>query len=267
MSQITSSYSYIWALVGVFAAFHFTLTMIPVIPIAGLSGGFISLGLVSAPLAGFILGPLYGVISVFIGSFLAISANPALAAIGPLTPIATAAGALIAGLIRARKPFVIPLIYIIGIAIYLIGPLAQIGITFIWFHIVTLGISLIFVIPKVSKSLLDALNFSGESNPAIVMFASWLLAIVAIVGDHVIGSSLGTHYYAVTFGLTPDVLWGFFAPIVFVYPIERLIASLGCAALLFAIGYTLAKEFIGIPLLPGMSAEEGILELDESEIH
>ncbi|MBE0526428.1 MAG: hypothetical protein IH631_05760, partial [Candidatus Thorarchaeota archaeon] len=84
MSGFSRSISYPWALTGIFGAVHFVITLIP-FNIALGGGGEISFGLVSAPIIGFLLGPFFGVISVLIGSLLAIFINPGIAILGPLT--------------------------------------------------------------------------------------------------------------------------------------------------------------------------------------
>ncbi|MFW9843899.1 MAG: hypothetical protein ACFFEV_04935, partial [Candidatus Thorarchaeota archaeon] len=107
MSNYTSSKAYPWALTGIFAAVHLVITLIPFSLSVG-GGGEISYGLVSAPIIGFLLGPFFGVLAVVIGSLIAMSINPLIAILGPLTVLATAAGAYAAGAMRTRIRVSIP---------------------------------------------------------------------------------------------------------------------------------------------------------------
>jgi hypothetical protein len=109
------SKTYSWALTGIFSAIHFDITIIPFSLAIGVQG-VISLGMISGPLVGFLLGPFYGTIAVLIGSILAMFANPLLAVLGPFTPIATASGALAAGLFRTGKPIGVTGIHLLSVS-------------------------------------------------------------------------------------------------------------------------------------------------------
>jgi hypothetical protein len=148
-----------------FAALHFTLTMIPAVPAAG-TGGAISLGMISAAVSGFLLGPVVGTFAVLIGSYVAMFVNAELMVLGLFTPIATATGALAAGFIRIRKPIGVFLLYIVSIVLYILSPIGIVGISFVWFHLFGLLLSLIIILPKVSTKFLDYLNF--ESGRLII---------------------------------------------------------------------------------------------------
>ena len=69
MSGFTKSVAYPWALTGIFGAFHLVLTFIPY-SVLGMGGGFLTWGMVSAPIVGFLLGPFYGTIAVLAGSLI-----------------------------------------------------------------------------------------------------------------------------------------------------------------------------------------------------
>ncbi|MFW9800730.1 MAG: hypothetical protein ACFFD9_09855, partial [Candidatus Thorarchaeota archaeon] len=101
MSDFRRSGAYPWALTGIFAAVHLVITLIPYsLSVSGT--GVISFGMISASIVGYLLGPFFGTVSVLIGSYLGIFINPEVALLGLTTPIATATGALAAGLLRVR---------------------------------------------------------------------------------------------------------------------------------------------------------------------
>ena len=68
MSNFTRSGAYPWALVGVFAAVQLVMTAFPITFAIGV-GGILSLGLVAAPIIGYLLGPFFGTISVLDPSY------------------------------------------------------------------------------------------------------------------------------------------------------------------------------------------------------
>ncbi|MHA1883115.1 MAG: hypothetical protein ACTSUO_08725 [Candidatus Thorarchaeota archaeon] len=245
MSGFPNSKAYPWALTGVFAALHLVITLIPFSLAFG--GGEISFGLISAPIVGFLLGPVFGTLAVIIGSILAMSIDINIAVLGPFTVIATAAGALSAGMIRCKKPAAVPLIYLIVIPVYLMSPIGAIVPEFVWFHVVGLLLSLIFLIPKVSTKLLDAMDLATKSKYVSGIFAIWLLSIVSVTLDQLVGSALAGYYF-VAVGADVGFIATFFTMSLFVYPIERMIGSFIVTAVLFALGKVLVNSNLGIPI-------------------
>ncbi len=317
MTYEIDSPSYRIALTSMFAALHFTLTMIPAVPAAG-TGGIISLGMVSAAVSGFLLGPIVGTISVLIGSYVAMFANAELMVLGLFTPIATAAGALAAGFIRIRKPIGVLVIYLMAVVLYILSPIGILGIGFLWFHLFGLVLALIIAVPMISTKFLDYLNFkSGKiifrklENPnkflllvptlllisgfglfylpdfhllAIILFgggvlvliilgmllsnlfaeslfAFWILAFLAVMVDQALGSAIGVYYLFYTFGLDVNTIWGWWSAVMFLYPIERTVASIFTTGLLVAISRTILNVF-PLPSMPFSSAQREELLLD-----
>lgn len=261
MSGFPNSKAYPWALSGIFAAFHLVITLIPFN--IGFGGGSISFGLISAPILGFLLGPIFGTISVVIGSIIAMSINVDIAILGPFTVIATGAGAFAAGMIRSKKAFVVPVIFATAIPLYLINPIGFLVPEFVWFHVVTLVLSLLFLIPKLSKALNESLEFSENSNIVVSTFAIWLLCLVAVTLDQAVGSAIGGYYFINLLGYDAGFMAGFFTAAMFIYPVERLAGSFLAAIVLVALGKVLSKSDFGLPLtslnpfkLEELSAEE-----------
>jgi len=201
MSNFTRSGAYPWALVGIFAAVQLVMTYFPFTFAIG-GGGILSLGLVSAPIIGYLLGPFFGTISVLIGSFLGVALNVAAHPLAMFTPIAPAASALVAGSLRVKKPIVVPIVYIAAIAIFLVSPIA--------------GLS----------------------------------------------STIGAFYF-LTLGMDVPTLAGFYTTVIFIYPIERTLASIIAAFVIVALAKFLAKTYFDLPTTP---LETRIQELPEEDI-
>jgi hypothetical protein len=264
MTAFVRSTAYPWVLTGIFAAIHTILALIPSFPAIGVEGGTLSLGMISGPMVGFLLGPFFGTIAVIIGSIIAGFVNPAILVIGPFTVIATATGALVAGLIRVGKPFFVPIIYVIVIVFYLIGPLGLLLPVFVWFHLICLALSFLFVLPKVSDLLKESIELKPGFSPIVGFIGAWLLSIIALVADQGMGSMLGVFYLVYGLSLEADTVAGFFVVVTFVYPIERLLASIFLTIIIFALGSTLAKTYFDLPTKPW--EDMGIRELPEEEI-
>jgi len=268
LSGFPNSKAYPWALSGIFAAFHLVITLIPFN--IGFGGGSISFGLISAPILGFLLGPIFGTISVVIGSLIAMSINVDIAILGPFTVLATGAGAFAAGMIRSRKAIVVPIIFATAIPLYLVGPIGVIVPEFVWFHVIALVLSLFFLIPKISKGLNEAMEFPENSNILVSTFAIWLLSIVAVTLDQAVGSAIGGYYFINLLGYDAGFMAGYFTAAMFVYPIERLFGSLLVTGILVALGKILSKVNFGLPLttlnpfkLEELSPEEILVSTSE----
>ena len=263
MSNSTRSLAYPWALTGIFAAVHLVTTLIPFsIGIGG--GGEISFGLVSAPIVGFLLGPFFGVIAVIIGSVIAIFVNPAIAILGIFTVFATAAGAFAAGLMRTKWRLVLPILYISAMDLFLFSPIGAYVPQFLIFHLIVLLLSLPFFIPKISDKLIEPLKLERRFNRVSGFVAIWLLSIVAVTFDNLVGSVIGAFYFIAAFGMTPDVLAGLFALGIPVIPFERIFGSVIVTFILVGLAEVLARADFGLPL--SRVGHYELLELSEEEI-
>ncbi|TFG14770.1 hypothetical protein EU537_02190 [Candidatus Thorarchaeota archaeon] len=245
MSNFPQSRAYPWALIGVFAALHLVITLVPYNIAFG--GGEISFGMVSAPLVGFLLGPFFGTIAVIIGSVIAMLLHVEIAVMGPFTVLATAAGAFAAGMIRSKKPRVVPILYLISIVVYLISPIGILVPEYTWFHGVAFLFSILFVSPRVSNILQE--SFEPKQGKTRVFVASiWLLSIVSITMDQAVGSAIGPYYFVVLLGNDAAAFAGFFEFALLLYPIERLIGSLILTIVLVPLTDVLSQSNLGIPI-------------------
>jgi len=261
MSNFTRSGAYPWALVGIFAAVQLVMTYFPFTFAIG-GGGILSLGLVSAPIIGYLLGPFFGTISVLIGSFLGVALNVAAHPLAMFTPIAPAASALVAGSLRVKKPIVVPIVYIAAIAIFLVSPIAGLSYTFLWFHLIALILSLLFLMPLFKNKLAGGLELNENMGYGIGVVSIWLLSLIAVLADQLVGSTIGAFYF-LTLGMDVPTLAGFYTTVIFIYPIERTLASIIAAFVIVALAKFLAKTYFDLPTTP---LETRIQELPEEDI-
>jgi hypothetical protein len=261
MSGFTKSIAYPWALTGIFAAVHLVITLIPFNFSLG-GAGEISFGLVSAPIIGFLLGPFFGVLAVLIGSLIAMSINPLIAVLGPLTVLATASGAFAAGAMRTKIRISVPVIFILAMAIYLLSPVGAAVPVFIWFHIIAFILSLLFIIPRISTILIDPLELRVGTNRGRMFVSIWLFSLIAVTLDQVVGSAIGGWYLPPILGL--GVIVGYFEGFVLLYPIERIVGSIIIALVIYALVVGLSRADYGLPLSRVGGFE--LLELAEEEV-
>ncbi|TFG31801.1 hypothetical protein EU528_05230 [Candidatus Thorarchaeota archaeon] len=259
----TRSLAYPWALTGIFAAVHLVITLIPfTIAIGG--SGEISFGLVSAPMVGFLVGPFFGVLAVIIGSLIAMFINPSIAILGLFTVIATAAGAFAAGAMRTKIRVAIPLLFLVSMGMFLISPIGPIIPEFILFHFIIFLLSLLFIVPGIGTKLIEPLRLDRNFNRASGLVSLWLLSIVAVALDNVVGSAIGVYYFSIAFGMDPTTLAGLFALGIPVIPLERLFGSIVVGAILVGLAEALARTNFGLPL--SRIGKYELFELGEDEI-
>ena len=265
MSGFTKSVAYPWALTGIFGAFHLVLTFIPY-SILGMGGGVLTWGMVSAPIVGFLLGPFYGTISVFAGSLIGTGIfNPG-GILGPIVPIlAPTAGAFAAGALRTgrvRELFVIFLIAILG---YIVSPIGVQASIFIWLHLITFFIITILLVPQVYDRLKKSVTFDRGRELTLMPLAIFLFSFIALLTDHIVGNTASVYYLHYIGGFDVSTLVGFWLPITFVYPIERLVASIILAVVVVAASEAIVQTGLELPVSPWESREPLELSPDEVE--
>ncbi|TFH08473.1 MAG: hypothetical protein E4H14_06400 [Candidatus Thorarchaeota archaeon] len=264
MSGFTRSVAYYWALTGIFGAFHLVLTFIP-FSVLGMGGGFLTWGMVSAAIVGFLLGPFYGTIAVLVGSIIGTGIFNLGGFLGPIVPIlAPTAGAFAAGALRTnrlRELFVLFLVAIIG---YIISPIGITAFTFIWLHLITFFIVVILLVPKLMNKLIEGVTIEKDRNLRLMPFAILLFSFIALMTDHIVGNT-ATVYYLFYFGaFDAPTLAAMWLPITFVYPLERLVATIALAVIVIAASEAIVQTGLELPISPWDSRES--LELTPEEV-
>lgn len=200
------------ALIAIFAALQAILGLLPFTITIGVSGQ-ITLGVVGGPLIGILLGPIVGGTAVLIGSLVGVFLNPAGAIFGVLTVLPPSLGAVGAGYVRLNRGFIPGAIVLGSLAAFYAHPFGRESILYPWLHIIAM---------IVAFSPLTRIAASTFTSPNIKS-ASLGIPVAAFVGtltDHMFGSGLGIWYFSPM--LTPEI-WNF---LLFVYPIERIVAVL-----------------------------------------
>ena len=247
LSGLPNSKAFPWVLTGIFAAIHTILSIIPAFP--GVGGGALSLGMISGPLVGFLLGPIYVTTSVLIGSIVGLWANPTAPILGFFTVIPPTVGAFAAASIRAKKSITVPWIISYGILLFFIGPIGQVTFSFLWLSIVAALLALLMMIPKLRDSF-DISTDAKSINLVLLFVSMWILSFVAVMADHAIGSGIGVSYFHYALGWNAaDLEFIFMTIVLVIYPIERVVMATILAVILFALDRALAASEFRPPLI------------------
>jgi hypothetical protein len=265
VSGFTKSVAYPWALTGIFGAFHLVLTFIPY-SVLGMGGGFLTWGMVSAPIVGFLLGPFYGTISVLVGSIIGTGIFNLGGILGPIVPVlAPTAGAFAAGALRTGRVRELFVVFFIAVLGYVIGPIGIPAFIFIWLHLLTLFIICILLVPKLMNRLKESVTFEKGRNLTLMPIAIWLFSFIALLTDHIVGNTATVYYFYYFAAMDVPTLVGFWLPITFVYPIERIVASFILAIIVIAASEAIVQTGLELPISPWESRESLELSPDEVE--
>jgi hypothetical protein len=234
------------------------ITLFPAnIPVAE-TGSYFSLYFVSAPVIGYILGPFYGTVSVLLGTFIAAVYDPWAAGVmgsmgilgALLAGLAPATGASVAGLIRNGRYRTVPLFFIVTIGLFLITRVGLLAFSFLWLHFIALLLSLLFLVPDFKNYLEDGLNLSDRTNYSRVALAFWLLVFISVMADHIVASVLRAYLFL---GVPAEFLMTLYTDVIFIYPIERVLASIvgAFATILVAVAITKADLYLPTHTIQG----------------
>lgn len=216
------------ALIAVFAAFHTVLSSLPYTITIGVSGS-ITLGVVSAPLIGILLGPITGGVSVLIGSVIAMFINPAGAVFGAVSFLPATIGAFSAGFTITKKGYISAVMLIIPLLLFYIHPSGSQALFYPFMHIIAVFVALLF-----STKL--AVWSTEMSNIKKLSIGVPIAALVGTLTDHITGSTLAIWI----FDLQAEI-WN---SIIFVYPVERIVAVIITTAIALPLYYSLRRSGI-----------------------
>ncbi|MDG6222444.1 MAG: hypothetical protein QCH99_04195 [Candidatus Bathyarchaeota archaeon] len=216
------------ALITVFAAFHTVLSSLPYTITIGVSGS-ITLGVISSPLIGILLGPITGGIAVLIGSVIAMFINPAGAIFGFASFLPATLGAISAGFTIKKQGYISAAIIAIFISAFYVHPFGMKAIFYPFLHIIAIIIALIF-------STRLAVWSTEMSNIKKLGLGIPIAAFVGTLTDHMVGGSLAIWI----FDLQAEI-WN---SIIFIYPIERIVAVIITSAIALPLYYSLKRSGI-----------------------
>ena len=216
------------AFIAVFAAFQAVLSAFPFTIAVGVTGYSITLGLIGGPLIGILLGPIMGGTAVLIGSLVGVFVNPSGAILGLLTVIPPSCGALSAGLVKVRKAYLAGLIILLSLLVFYAHPFGRETFLFPWLHIVAIVIAFSPIAYIAGSGFTDAKH-------SIVVLGIIVASFIGVLTDHIAGSAIAMWYFSP--GLIPQIWYS----IMFVYPVERVIALTLASAIAIPVYFGLKK--------------------------
>jgi hypothetical protein len=243
-----------YALTVVFAVTMFVALLFPIpIPIDGF-GGYLFLGPIIAALCGYVLGPLYGVISVLIGTLLGMYIDPRINTLVLVyfTPIMPVFSALVAGLLKKKKLRTVPIIFIIATVIFVIGPIGMQVYNVLWVHLLALSLSLLLLVPLFRKRFEGALDMKLSSDYKVGVIVIWLIVFISLLTDRI--------FFATILQFIAHIAEGYLT-LLPLYPLEIILASIvGCIAFaVVAIG--IERLDLNLPTRASRSEELGPSEV------
>jgi len=223
------------ALTACFAALYVVFSIWNVLPVVGVSGRFISAAVVTAPLIGIILGPIYGVLSITLGgianAFLSFSG-----VFGPLSFLPHAAAAFASGMLISRRQIFCMVSYLLLFVVFAFFPLN--GPIRLW--PLMLWLDFIGLIIVASPLQAKAIKYLNETSSSFCLgFGVCVTCLSATLFGHVAGNIL----FEVFFWPNAVEWWlATWQTSTFVYPIERvmivIIATIVGTALFKALKFT-----------------------------
>jgi hypothetical protein len=215
------------ALIAVFAAFQALLSIFPFTFTIGVSGQ-ITLGVIGGPLIGILLGPIIGGCAVLIGSAVGVFLNPAGAILGVLTVVPPSFGAIAAGCVKIKRGYIAGAVILVSLLVFYAHPFGREAFIFTWLHI----IAMIVAFSPLAYIAGSTFSSSQTVKPVLgIVIASF----VGVLADHMTGNALAIWYFSPF--LTPQIWYG----IMFVYPIERLVALVLASVIAVPAYYSLKK--------------------------
>jgi hypothetical protein len=219
---------------GIFGALHLVLTMIPLFVLTG-GAGFISMGLVSSVVIGYILGPVYGTLSILLGSGLGVVIFNIGGFLGPVIPvIAPVAGAFIAGCLKEGYTRPVIGIYFIGLLGFLLSPIGFSATIYLWMHIIACALVVLLSFGKTNRWISRRMKIQID-DPEKSFLPVWLIVFIALLGDSLIGGSAGAYWFVYALGMGPGELAVIFIGTAILYPLERIAVSIVATAIILAL--------------------------------
>ena len=215
------------AFITVFAALQAVLSTLPFTITVGVEGQ-ITLGLIGGTLIGVLLGPLMGGLAVLIGSFIGVFLNPAGAILGIFTVIPPFLGSVGAGCVKIKKGYVAGGIMLAALLMFYAHPVGREVLAYPWFYVVGM------IVAFSPLAYLAGSSF-GSEKLAKPVFGIVTASFVGVLADGMAGSGIAMLYFS---GLLPEI-W---LSIMFVYPVERIVAMVITSLVAIPVYYSLKKS-------------------------
>ncbi len=204
------------ALIPIFASLHAVLSLLPFTITLGVQGQ-ITLGIIGGPLIGILLGPFIGGSAVLLGSFISVYLNPLGAIFGPLSVITPTMGAFCTGCVKIKRGYFSGAAILASLLIFYAYPSGREAYLFTWLHIAAM---IVAFSPLASFA---SAGFSTSKPTRSRLALSVIMSVfVGILADHISGCAIAIWYFWYTLGI--DLTAEFWYTLIYVYPIERLVA-------------------------------------------
>ncbi|MFX0054264.1 MAG: hypothetical protein ACFFAX_14045 [Promethearchaeota archaeon] len=259
-----------WALTFAFAAIQMVTTLFPAnIPIAG-TGIHFSINLISAPVIGYLLGPFYAAVSVFLGTFAGAIIDPSTATLfmslgilgALIMAIPPTTSAFVAGLIKKGRHRVVPLVFIVAIGLFLFTRIGLASLSFLWLHIIALFLSLLYMVPQLKNHLTEGLDISeGTSYPqaAIAMF---LLVFISVMANHIVASDVLAY---LLFPVPVELVSFIYSGVILIYPLEGILEAIVGTIATILLAVAISRANLYLPTRPIAGREIDSIEPLEEE--
>ncbi|UCC33035.1 MAG: hypothetical protein JSW53_04400 [Candidatus Bathyarchaeota archaeon] len=210
---------------SVFAALHVILSQIPLFYIFGAYGQFMPASLIVTPAIGLVLGPILGATATAIGGIasMIITGNMPL---GVFSFLPGMFNALCVGLILRRKRYISAAIFAAFTTALALLPSLSAVRYYVWLHFIALAVLL-------SPASMLAVKYVKEADQKKSVLGTGILAFVGVLIQHAVGSFI--------FQLLTPLPQAMLETLAFIYPVERLLA-------------TIAATIVGVAIIRGVRA-------------
>jgi len=244
-----------WALTFVFAAVQMVLTLFPAnIPIAG-TGIHFSINLISSPIIGYLLGPFYAAVSVFLGTFVGAIIDPSIATLMMslgilgtlLVAIPPTSCAFVAGLIRKGRHRLVSFFFVFAIGLFLFTRIGLASFSFLWLHIIALFLSLLLMVPQFKNHLKEGLDTSEGTSYPHTAIAVFLLVFISVMADHIAASVVRAY---LLLPVPIEYLSFIYSEVILIYPIEGILAAIVGTIATILIAVAISRANLYLPTRP-----------------
>lgn len=206
-------------LLGIIATYF--ASWLPDITVIGIEGSRISSVVSFSALNGMIFGPILGPIVSFSGVLLHGLSNPKFFqkdTFHIISPLFTVFSSLIGALLISGRKKIALILYAIPLVAWYAFPTGRAVFYYPWYHVLVLTIFFIFE-NKYGRKI--------NSSKVILFLYLYLVASIAVLADHIAGSTAALIYY--------DLAPAMFNEVILVYPIERSVLALFSTFIVFVL--------------------------------